>query len=171
MQSETIVMTPCNRPLPDLEVPMINTMVTCLHSEHEKINFLTMQLALAANRLAADPDQAGARQRAFEVWDEIRRDLWPHLQIEDELVFSWAAARDAIAPGLLDTLKKERVEMHELVTNLFDAPADLAQTPQSYAERKLFAQRLQALAQALDSHVEHYDSEALPSILRAVFRK
>ena len=103
MQSETIAMTPCNRPLPDLEVPMINTMVTCLHSEHEKINFLTMQLALAANRLAADPDQAGAKERALEVWDEIRRDLWPHLQVEDELVFSWAAARDAIAPALLNT--------------------------------------------------------------------
>src|SRR5271167_3570519 len=88
----TMQMAPCGGPLPDLEIPMINTMVACLGSEHRRLSELTMQLAFAATRLAADPEAVTARQRATEIWDEIRRDLWPHLQIEDELVFSWSKA-------------------------------------------------------------------------------
>ena len=34
----TTQMTPCDSPLPELEIPMINTMVTCLGSEHRKLN-------------------------------------------------------------------------------------------------------------------------------------
>ena len=53
-QEET-QMTPCDSPLPELEVPMINTMVACLGIEHRKLNDLIMQLACAATRLANDP--------------------------------------------------------------------------------------------------------------------
>jgi len=38
----TIQKTPCSSPLPELEVPMINTMVACLRVEHRKLNGLTM---------------------------------------------------------------------------------------------------------------------------------
>jgi hypothetical protein len=40
-------------------------------------------------RLPNDPREVMATQRAIEVWNEISQDLWSHLQIEDELVFSW----------------------------------------------------------------------------------
>jgi hypothetical protein len=36
------------------------------------------------------------------VWDEIRQDLWSHLQIEDGLV-SWGEAHHAIPGALLDS--------------------------------------------------------------------
>jgi hypothetical protein len=36
---------------------------------------------------------------------------------------------------------------------------------------KSFAETLLALAQTLDSHVERYDGEVLPSILRALFHR
>ncbi|HLI81086.1 MAG TPA: hemerythrin domain-containing protein [Candidatus Binataceae bacterium] len=162
--------SPCGRPLPDLEVPMINTMVTCLGSEHRKFNYLTIQLALAASRLSSDPDDANARQRALELWDEIRRDLWPHLQIEDELVFSWGEARDAIPHALLDILKKEHQEMHKLVTSLPASP-EADSPPLTLEDGKNFGRTLLVLAQTLDSHVERYDGEVLPSIIRALFRK
>jgi hemerythrin-like domain-containing protein len=161
-----IDISPCGCPLPDIEVPMINTMVTCLGSEHRKLNYLTIQLALTATRLTTDPDDANARQRAFELWDEIRRDLWPHLQIEDELVFSWAETRDAIPHALLDSLKKEHQELHRLVTSL---PAD--SQPLTLKDGENFGRTLLALAQTLDSHVERYDGEVLPAIIRALFRK
>ena len=149
---------------------MINTMVSCLGSQHQKLNFLTMQLALAAARLAVDPNQTDAKQRAFEIWDEIRENLWPHLQIEDEIVFSWAEAHDAIPLVLLDTLKKERQEIHKLVTNL---PAPLCEADsqsQSADDVGNFGRTLLALARTLDSHIERYDAEVLPSITRALFR-
>jgi len=38
----TIRKTPCSSPLPELEVPMINTMVACLGVEHRKLNGLNM---------------------------------------------------------------------------------------------------------------------------------
>ena len=38
----------------------------------------------------------------LRVWDEIRQDLWSHLQIEDRLV-SWGEAHHAIPGALLDT--------------------------------------------------------------------
>ena len=134
------------------------------------MNFLTIQLALAATRLTAEPDDADAKQRAFELWDEIRRDLWPHLQIEDELVFSWAEARNAIPTALLDTLKKEHEEMHKLVASLA-ASSEVESQPLTLNDDENFGRTLLALAQTLDSHVERYDSEVLPSIIRALFRK
>ena len=40
--------------------------------------------------------------------------------------------------------------------------------PQTAEDRSSFAQTLLALARTLDSHVERYDAEVLPSILRAL---
>jgi hypothetical protein len=167
---DTVQITPCCGPLPDLEVPMINTMVTCLGSEHRKLDGRIMQLAFAATRLAADPEAVCASQRAVEVWDEIRRDLWSHLQVEDELVLSWGVAHNAIPATLLDTLKVEREEMHKLLAALPEMSSG-ADREQTAADRGAFARTLLALAQTLESHVERYDSEVLPSILRALFRR
>jgi hypothetical protein len=69
---------------------------------------IDMQLAFAASRLASDPGAITVSQQALRVWDEIQLDLWSHLQIEDELVFSWDAAHHAISDALLETLKNER---------------------------------------------------------------
>ena|ERR1700733_11858490 len=167
--AETTDISPCGGPLPDLEVPMINTMVNCLGSEHRKLNYLTIQLALAATRLASNPEDAEAGHRALELWEEIGRDLWPHLQIEDELVFSWAEARQAIAPALLDSFKKEHQELHKLVTNLTASKAD--SQPLTFDADENPGRTLVALAQMLDWHVERYDSEVLPAVIRALFRK
>ena len=93
----TIRKTPCSSPLPELEVPMINTMVACLGVQHRKLNGLDMQLAFAASRLVADPGAITASQQAIRVWHEIQQDLWSHLQVEDELVFSWGEAHHAIS--------------------------------------------------------------------------
>ena len=161
--------TPCGHALPDLEIPMINTMVMCLGSEHRKLNDLTMRLAFAATRLAADPKDVNATQRAVETWDEVRRDLWPHLQIEDELVFSWGAAHNAIPVTLLETLKTERQELHKLVASLPALSPDEELSPS--VDHGAFARTLIALTQTLDCHVERYDGEVLPSILRALFKK
>jgi hypothetical protein len=92
----------------ELEVPMINTMVTCLGSEHRRLNYATVPLAFAATRLASDPGAVIANQRALRLWEEIRHDLWSHLQIEDGLVPSWGEAHHAISGALLATLKNER---------------------------------------------------------------
>lgn len=105
------------------------------------------------------------------MWDEIRRDLWSHLQIEDELVFSWGEARRAIPRSLIETLKLERQEMHKLVATLPALSSGLDREPQAAADRAEFARMLLALARALDSHVERYDREVLPSILRAPFNR
>lgn len=168
---DTVQITPCCGPLPDLEVPMINTMATCLGSEHRKLDGRIMQLALAATRLAADPEAVGASQRAVEVWDEIRRDLWSHLQVEDELVLSWGVAHNAIPATLLNTLRVEREEMHKLLAALPELPSASDREEQRATDRGAFARTLLALAQTLESHVERYDSEVLPSILRALFRR
>ena len=162
-------MTPCGGPLPDLEVPMINTIVSCLCSEHRKLDQLTMQLALAATRLAVNPVAAGANQRAVEVWDDIRRDLWSHLQMEDQLVLSWGEAHQAISGALLDGLKIEHQEMRKLVAALPQLSSGVES--ESPRDRAAFAQTLLALARTLDSHIARYDGEVLPSILRALFRK
>jgi Hemerythrin HHE cation binding domain len=167
----SIQSTPCCGPLPDLEIPMVNTMVACLGYEHRKLSGHVMRLALAATRLAADPDAAETHQRAVEVWDEMRRDLWSHLQIEDELVFSWGEARRAIPSSLVESLKLERQEMHKLVATLPALSSGLDREPQAPADRGEFARMLLALARALDSHVERYDGEVLPSILRAPFNR
>jgi len=126
-----------------------------------------MQLAFAATRLAGDPEAVTANQRAVEVWDEIRRDLWSHLQTEDELVLSWGEAHHAISGGLLDTLKSERQEIRELVAALSASSSSQDRELQTAEDRSAFAQALLALTRTLDSHVERY----LPSILRAVSHK
>jgi Hemerythrin HHE cation binding domain len=165
----TIRKMPCSSPLPELEVPMINTMVACLGVEHRRLSGLNMQLAYDAARLANDPDAIEANRNVLRVWDEIRQDLWSHLQIEDGLV-SWGEAHHAIAAGLLDTLKNDRQEMRTLIATLHGRSLD-ADRKLTAGERAEFAQTLVVLAQALDSHVERYDNEVLPSILRALFPK
>jgi iron-sulfur cluster repair protein YtfE (RIC family) len=164
-------LSPCNRALPDLEVPMINTMVTCLVSEHRKLGEHILQLALAATRLARDPGELGMTARALESWDAIRRELWSHLQVEDELVFSWGDAHQALSPALVANLRVERQEMRRLLATLPNLPSDEGRGLKSKADADTFARTLTALAQNLDTHIERYDAEVLPAILRAVFDK
>ena len=164
-------MSPCDSPLPELEVPMINTMVACLGSQHRTLDGLIAQFAFAATRLAGDPDAVAAEQRAVQVWDEIRADLWSHLQIEDELVFSWGRAHHAISGTLLDTLNNERQEMRKLVAALPALSAGVDREPQTAADRDGLARTMLALARTLDSHVARYDSQVLPAIRRAVFHR
>lgn len=163
----TIRNTPCSSPLPELEIPMINTMVACLGAEHRKLNGLGVRLAFAASRLAGDPAAIAAGQHALQVWDQIRHDLWSHLQIEDGLI-SWGEAHHAISGALLDTLKNERQEMRKLIATLHERSLGVNRKLTA-GDRSTFAQTLLALARTLDSHVERYDSEVLPSILRALF--
>ena len=165
----TIQKAPSSRPLPELEVPMINTMVACLGVEHRRLNGLDMRLAFAASRLAGDPSAIEANQQALPVWNEIRQDLWSHLQIEDGLV-SWAEAHHAIPDALLDTLKNERQEMRKLVATLHEMSSSVDGNL-SAGDHTAFAQTLLALARTLDSHVERYDGAVLPAILRALFPK
>jgi hypothetical protein len=63
----TIRKTPCSSPPPELEVPMINTMVACLGVQHRKLNDLDTQLAFAASRLAGDSGAVTASQQALLV--------------------------------------------------------------------------------------------------------
>jgi len=163
--------TPCGCPLPDLEVPMINTMIACLSSEHQKLNHLTMQLALTATRLAANPAARATEERALELWDEIRRVLWPHLQIEDELAFSWGETHHAFPEALRDILKLEREEMRKLVAALPPLSSDTSGETPPDGYQLGFAHTLLALAQTLDSHLERYEGEILPSLSRALFQR
>ena len=105
------------------------------------------------------------------MWKEIRHDLWSHLQIEDGLVHSWGEVHHAISGALLDTLKNERQEMRKLMGALRALSSGPDREPQTAGERSRFAQTLLALARTLNSHVERYDGEVLPSILRALFQK
>ena len=164
-------MSPCNNPLPELQIPMINTLVRCLQSEHEKMAEHILELALAANRLAGEPSEVTAQGRALQAWDEIRRELWSHLQIEDELVFAWGDTHRAISPALLDTLRVERQKMHTLLTTLPELPSAAGRALQNSECCNRLAVTLTALAQNLDSHVERYDTEVLPAILRAAFQR
>jgi iron-sulfur cluster repair protein YtfE (RIC family) len=148
---------------------MISTMVGCLGSEHRKLDYPIAQLALAATRLANDADSATANRQALKMWDEIRHELWSHLQVEDELVFSWGRAHHAISSTLLDSLNNERQEMRRLMATLHELSSDVDPESQTAEGRNAFAQTLLALARTLDSHVERYDGEVLPSILRALF--
>ena len=173
----TARMTPCGSPLPELEVPMINAMVTCLGSEHRKLDEHISQLAFAATRLASDPNAPAAKQRAIGVWDEIRLDLWSHLQIEDG-VFSWGEAHHAISDTLRETIQTERHEMRKLVAALPALSSDMDREERTAGDHGAFAQTplplaqtLLALARTLDSHVERYEGEVLPSILRALFHR
>jgi hypothetical protein len=146
-------------------------MVTCLRSEHRKLDDLNLQLAFAATRLADYPEAVTADQRAFELWDEIRRDLWSHLQIEDGLVLSWGEAHHAISGTLLDGLKIEHEEMRKSLAALPELSSVVDRKPQTALDRAAFAQTLLAFSRTLDSHVERYEGEVLPSILRAVFHR
>jgi Hemerythrin HHE cation binding domain len=160
-------MTPCDGPLPELEVPMINTMVACLGIEHRKLNDLIMQLACAATRLANDPGAVTANERALQVRDEIQHALRSHLQIEDGLV-SWGKEHRAISGALLDIVQNEPLEMRKAMAALRALSSGVDHEPQTAEDRSGFAQTLLALARALDSHVERYDAAVLPSILRAL---
>ena len=164
--TQITTLAPCSGPLPELEVPMINTMVNCLGNEHRRLDQRILQLAFAATRLAGDPGAVTAYQRTLQVWDDIRHELWSHLQIEDGLV-SWGQAHHAISATLLDTLKSEREELRELVVALPGLSS--GREPQTADGRSGFAQTLLALTRTLDLHVERYEGEVLPSILRALF--
>jgi hypothetical protein len=166
----TTEITPCGGPLPELEIPMINTMVACLASEHRRLDEHILSLALAANRLTNDSDALTAGQAAFGIWDEIRAYLYSHLQIEDALVFSWGEDHQAISNTLLETLKVERQEMRRLVVGL-PASSGEHREPQTTADRRALADTLLALARTLDLHVARYDGEVLPSIRRALFHR
>ena len=165
-QEET-QMTPCDSPPPELEVPMINTMVACLGIEHRKLNDMIMQLACAATRLTNDPDAVAANERALQLRDEIQHALRSHLQIEDGLV-SWGKEHHAISGALLDIVKNERLEMRKSMAALRTLSSGIDHEPQTAEDRSGFAQTLLALARTLDSHVERYDADVLPSILRAL---
>jgi hypothetical protein len=167
----TTPMPLCGSPLPQLEVPMISTMVSCLTREHRRLDELNMRLAFAATTLAGDPDAIIVNQRAIEVWDEIRCCLWSHLQVEDELVLSWGRAHHAISESVIDALQTEHQTMRELVAALPVRSSEADREPPTLRDRANFAQTLLALARTLDSHVERYEGEVLPSILRALFRK
>src|ERR1700683_3680298 len=143
----TIRKSPCGGPLPELEVPMINTMVACLGVEHRKLNDLNMQLAYDATRLAGEGGAAKANQKGLRIWDEIRHDLWSHLQIEDGLV-SWGEAHHAISDALLETLKSERQEMRNLIATLHELWLG-ADREQPAENRRDFSQTLLALARTL----------------------
>src|SRR5260370_10317280 len=148
----TTQMTLCGGPLPDLEVPMINTMVACLGIEHKKLNYSAVQLAFAATRLASAPGAATAK-RAMQIWDEIRRDLWSHLQIEDELIFSWGETHRAISDALLDTLKNERQEMRKLMADLRELSAVGARERQNGPDHSLLPNTVLAPAPWLRTHL------------------
>jgi hypothetical protein len=169
MMRATIQMKPSRIPLPELEVPMIRTMVTCLGIGHRKLYGLNMQLAFAAKRLACDAGIITANQQALQAWDKIRHDLWSHLQIEDELVLSWGMAHQAIPCTLLDTLRNERQQMRQQIAALRALSPRVELQP--IGDRRAYAQTLLALARTLDSHVERYDGEVLPSIHGALLHR
>jgi hypothetical protein len=72
---------------------------------------------------------------------------------------------------LLDTLRNERQEMRKLMAALHAFSSGEDGEAQTDAGNGGFARTLLALARTLDSHVERYDAEVLPSILRALFHK
>jgi hypothetical protein len=148
---------------------MINTMVACLGVEHRTLNGLNMRLADGATRLVTDGGAIEANQNVMRVWNEIRHDLWSHLQIEGGLV-SWGEAHHAISGALLDTLKNERQEMRKLIAALHELSLGLDRELTG-GVHSAFAQTLLALARTFDSHVDRYDGGVLPSILRALFPK
>ncbi len=152
-------------PLCDLEVPMINSIVTSMAEQHRRLDDLAARLAFAATRLSSGIDASAAMSQTRELRDEIRRELWSHLQIESELVFAWAQAHHALVPELVETLREEQQQIGELVAEISPPDPETA----SGEQRERFARTMLALAGMLDSHVSRYDSEVLPTILRAVF--
>ena len=160
--------TDCFVALPDMEVPMINSLVSCLTREHTKLDEQILQLALAATRLAANPNDDEASGHTSEVWEGIRRYLWSHLQIEDELVVTWGQAHHAIVGALGETLENERREMRGLLAVL-GSYADNHSVPRDPRGREGFAKSLLELSRLLATHVERYDGQVLPAIQRALF--
>jgi hemerythrin-like domain-containing protein len=169
--SATTQTSPCGVSLPELEIPMINSIISCLGSEHRKFDNHILQLALAGSRLASDPEGVAVRQKAAELWDEIRRDLWSHLQIEDQLVFSWAESTQAIPSTLLNSLKVEHQAMRDLIAALPESAGGQEPLLRTTEERGAFARTLLTLAQTIDSHIERYEAEVLPLIRRALFHR
>jgi hypothetical protein len=164
----TAEITPCGSPLPELEIPMINTMVACLGSEHRRMDARLLPLALAASRLAGDNLTLAALQSALEVWNEIRGFLYSHLQIEDALVFSWGEDHQAISSTLIEALKIERQEMRRLVARVSALSTEHPEQ-QTNADRRVLAQTLLALARTLELHIARYDAKVLTSIRRSLF--
>jgi hypothetical protein len=158
--------TPCSEPLPDLEVPMINAILTCLGSEHKKFSSLITRLALIATRPVDGQDAAAANHDALEIWEEIRRSLWAHLQIEDELVYSWGQGHHAVSGSLLASLSDEREKMRKVLADMPALSSGVAEGSQFLTDHRA---TLLALTAILDSHVERYDGEVLPVIRRALF--
>jgi hypothetical protein len=150
---------------------MINTIVRSLESEHRKLDELTLQLSVAATRLASNPTEVSAKARAIDAWDAIRQELWPHLQMEDSLVFSWGNAHRAISPVVLESLRGERQDIRKLLAALPDLPSGQDAGAQAIADGAGFARTLIALAQNLDSHVAGYDAAVLPAILPSVVQQ
>jgi hypothetical protein len=158
----------CFVTLPDLEVPMIRSLISCLAHEHRKLDEQILQLALAATRLAADPNDDEAKERTIEMWEGVRHYLWSHLQIEDELVMAWGEAHHAI-PGVLgETLESEREEIRKLLAGLA-LFADDRGAPRNSSDRAGFARALLAVSGTLATHVERYEVEVFPAIQRALF--
>jgi Hemerythrin HHE cation binding domain len=164
----TAQMTPCSEPLPDLEVPMINAIVACLGCEHKKLSGLISRLALIVTRPIDRQDEATANHDTLEIWEEIRRTLWSHLQIEDELVCSWGERHHAFSSSLLATLSGEREQMRKLLADLPELSSGATDEPQILAHHRA---TLLALTAMLDSHVERYDGEVLPAVRRALFHR
>ena len=158
--------TDCFAALPDMEVPMINSLVSCLTREHTKLDEQILQLALSASRLTANPNDNEAGEHASEAWEGIKHYLWSHLQIEDELVLTWGGAHHALAGALGETLESERQEMRRLLAAI-GAHADASGS----ADRESFAKLLLELSRMLATHVERYEGEVLPAIQRALFQR
>jgi iron-sulfur cluster repair protein YtfE (RIC family) len=150
---------------------MISTIVRCLGNEHGRWDKLNLQLGAAAARLEREPNSATAVQRAIAVWDDIQGDLWSHLQVEDELILSWSRAHDATSAQAVDALKAEHKRLRELVTALPLRSKEAKPELHTTEKRSELARTLLALARTLDSHVEHYETEVLPSILRGLFQR
>jgi iron-sulfur cluster repair protein YtfE (RIC family) len=157
--------TDCFAALPDMEVPMINSLVSCLGREHTKLDEQILQLALAATRLAAHPNDDEVNAHTSQVWEDIRRYLWSHLQIEDELVLTWSEAHHALGAALAENLESERHEMRNLLATLGSYTDDRG----AAGNREGFAKSLLELSRILATHVERYDGEVLPAIQRALF--
>jgi Hemerythrin HHE cation binding domain len=164
----TAQMTPCSKPLPDLEVPMINAIVACLSSEHKKLNSLVTRLALIATRPVDSANAAAANRDTLQIWEEMRRTLRSHLQIEDELVYSWGEGHHAFSGSLLTALNDDREKLRKSLTDLTAGVSGTEEEPQILTDHRA---TLLALTAILDSHVERYEDEVLPAIRRALFHR
>ena len=144
--------------LPELEVPMINTMVTCLGSERRRLNYTTLQLAFAATRLASDPGAVTANQLVLpKVWgrrDTALRSMVAFAKSKTVWCTLWGEAHHTVSGTLLDTLKNEREEMRKQRVLSVRCRRLQIVYRKSAGERNGFAQILLALAGTLDSHVQ-----------------